>query len=109
MSRFVLRPTQGTCTFHKITEGRFWVGRVYPKASGGFGAKLGKHTADGATAIAAFEQVVALHEGFANVRELIGHNAEVREKNRANRQAAQHAVHEFFRGNADPLFRVLDK
>jgi hypothetical protein len=109
ITAFKLWAPEGTCSFSKITQGRKWVGRVYPMGTGGYGARIGKSQAEatGATREEAFENAVAKFLGYESPAALREHNSEVREQNRVRRQHAEHVVHEMLRGNFEPLDRVF--
>lgn len=98
MSKFTLLNPEGNIPYSKIVQGKKWVGRVYPKADGTYGAVLNGNplhvTAD--TRLAAFELIVARHFGFNSVEDLRDNNRAVRAANRMRNAHAKALVNQFF-------------
>jgi len=112
MAKFTLQNPERNIPYSKITQGRKWVGRVYPKSDGTFGAVLNgiNEHVTAPTRVAAFELVVSRYLGFNNVDELKANNSRVRATNRINRQIAQSAVNEYLNAtSADERFAALNK
>jgi hypothetical protein len=102
VSAYRLLAREGTCTFQRIARGRKTVGRVCPHGDGGFLGIIntggGREVFRAATAVEAFEGVVARRLGYASAADLKQHNAVVRRDNRVRRVAALNAFNRFMRG-----------
>jgi hypothetical protein len=111
MAIFTLRRREGTETFQRITTGRKWVGRVFPRGSGGYGAKLydAFHEGPFPTALAAFEHAVAAHGGFKSVQQLNAHNFAVSARKRAIAEAGRALGDQMLSEVKHGKFTTLDK
>lgn len=106
---YALRPREGTQTFHKITTGRKWVGRVCQHEDGSWIGIIGKLMTTGhPSARAAFDDVVAKHFGYPNVAALEVRNRAARQATKVVNRAADHIIDEVLRGNFKPLDRAID-
>jgi hypothetical protein len=95
-------------SYKKIMQGRNWIGRVYPKADGTFGAYIGKAPhVSGATEKEAFEKVGAAYFGFSSPEALRANNAAVRAKNKANRALTRDAVNRALAGDFAGFDKIL--
>lgn len=110
MAKFKLLNPETNIPYSKIVQGRKWVGRVYPKSDGTFGAVLGKgEHVTGSTRVEAFELVVAKFCGFDSANALKSHNSSVRSANRVKRAAARAMADQFLNGSLEDQIAILDK
>lgn len=111
MAGFKLLNPDGNIPYSKIVQGRKWVGRVYPKSDGTFGAVLNGSNdhVSAATRIAAFELVVAKHYGYKSADELKQRNAQVRSANRAAKAEARAFSKAFMNASFEQQIAILDK
>lgn len=110
MSRYKLLAPESNIPYSKIVQGRKWVGRVYPKADGTFGAVLGKgEHVSAPTRVEAFELVVAKFCGFSSAQALKSSNAQVRAANRVKRENARAMADQFLHGSLEDQIALLDK
>jgi hypothetical protein len=100
---FKLHPIEGSATFHKITTGRQWVGRVTQHADGQWLGIIGKLMVKRPTRALAFDDVVAQYLGLTSGAELRAKNARVRRGKRLVNQVADRVYQEVLGGNFAPL------
>lgn len=110
MSRYTLQNRETNIPYSKITQGRKWVGRVYPKADGSFGAVIGNgEHVTAPTRVDAFELVVARHCGFASADALKLNNRQVNASNRASKAMARAMFNDMMNGTSEQRQAAFDK
>lgn len=89
MTTYTLRPRLGAETFHRINQGKKFVGRVWQHATTRqWHGKIGPHEGSGETATRAFDETAARALGFESYAALRDHNAaQARARSRQQRGA----------------------
>lgn len=98
----------GYPTYKKIVKGGKWVGRVCKTTTGYLGI-IGPTQYRAATEVAAFDGVIAKHNGFADVEDMKRHNSRAHASNKAVAAAGRYAADQLIQGNFEPFGRLLDK